>query len=206
MIGSQAPAAPLPQGHRGSPQGRRGSLSDAADCQVADALAQVEPEPTSSCSSGRPRPNRRYACAPRCQQRVSSSRRNVSILVARSSRNTPTEASLGDLVDLRPLTRQVRQAGGHWFEPSTAHLISEPKVLLIGGLWLFLVGVRHPAKTAKSARFAVRLPHTSAPLRPRGASAACQRAAHPSPLAFEIQRANDVLRRASGTSSRPCAC
>jgi hypothetical protein len=62
-----------------------------------------------------------------------------------------------------PTGTHARQAGGHCFEPSTAHLISEPKVLLAGGLWLFLVGVRHPAKTAKSARFAVRLPPQTSP-------------------------------------------
>jgi hypothetical protein len=37
-----------------------------------------------------------------------------------------------------------RQAGGHWFEPSTAHLVEEPKVLLIESFRLFLVGAAFP--------------------------------------------------------------
>jgi len=36
------------------------------------------------------------------------------------------------------------EAGGHWFEPSTARLIREPKVLLIEGFWLFFLAPGFP--------------------------------------------------------------
>jgi len=51
------------------------------------------------------------------------------------------------------LLAPARQAGGHWFEPSTAHLVGEPKVLLIQGFWLFRLGGRHPPKAAKIGPF-----------------------------------------------------
>jgi hypothetical protein len=47
----------------------------------------------------------------------------------------------------------ARQAGGHWFEPSTAHLVRGPKALHIARFWRFFVAGRHPPKAAETSPF-----------------------------------------------------
>src|SRR4051794_12087225 len=64
--------------------------------------------------------NRRPAVA--CQQRVSKIRRNASILVGVRGAVLAWLSRLSSVGQSRLTRGQARQAGGRWFEPSTAHL------------------------------------------------------------------------------------